>query len=141
MKLLYFFFFCGSFLPSWIRIRIQQLKLMRIRIRNPAFLHCFEKNRIYTPQEPSKFHWKIYEKGEGKEHLMHDSGNVETTTHLHPYTLYGHNICLYCLTSASASNPNLAAHAWYVTPAILEATQWSASCTNCLTDYLSCGFT
>ncbi len=26
-----FFYFCGSFLPSWIRIRIQQLKLMRIR--------------------------------------------------------------------------------------------------------------
>ncbi len=31
-----FFYFCGSFFPSWIRI--QQLKLMRIRIRlrNPA---------------------------------------------------------------------------------------------------------
>jgi hypothetical protein len=27
--------FCGSLLPSWIRIRIQQLKLMRIRIHNP----------------------------------------------------------------------------------------------------------
>jgi hypothetical protein len=30
MKFLYFFtffFFCGSFLPSWIRIRIQQLKI------------------------------------------------------------------------------------------------------------------
>jgi hypothetical protein len=25
-----FFYFCGSFLPSWIRIRIQQIKLMRI---------------------------------------------------------------------------------------------------------------
>jgi hypothetical protein len=30
MKILDFFLFCGSFLPSWIRIRIQQLKLMRI---------------------------------------------------------------------------------------------------------------
>jgi hypothetical protein len=28
MKILDFFYFCGSFLPSWIRI--QQLKLMRI---------------------------------------------------------------------------------------------------------------
>jgi hypothetical protein len=36
MKILSFFYFLGSFLPSWIRIRIQQLKLMRIRIRNPA---------------------------------------------------------------------------------------------------------
>jgi hypothetical protein len=25
-----FFYFCGSFLPSWLRIQIQQLKLMRI---------------------------------------------------------------------------------------------------------------
>ncbi len=31
-----FSYFCGSFLPSWIRIPIQQLKLMRIRIRNPG---------------------------------------------------------------------------------------------------------
>jgi hypothetical protein len=31
MKILYFFYFCESFLPSWFRIRIQQLKLMRIR--------------------------------------------------------------------------------------------------------------
>jgi hypothetical protein len=30
MKFWTFFYFCGSFLPSWIRIRIQQLKLMRI---------------------------------------------------------------------------------------------------------------
>jgi hypothetical protein len=30
MKIMIFFYFCGSFLPSWIRIRIQQLKLMRI---------------------------------------------------------------------------------------------------------------
>jgi hypothetical protein len=30
MKILYFFYICGSFFPSWIRIRIQQLKLMRI---------------------------------------------------------------------------------------------------------------
>jgi hypothetical protein len=29
MKILDFFLICGSFLPSWIRIRIQQLKLMR----------------------------------------------------------------------------------------------------------------
>ncbi len=29
-KFLTFFYFCGSFLPSWIWIRIQQLKLMRI---------------------------------------------------------------------------------------------------------------
>ncbi len=41
-----FFYFCGSFLPSWIRVRIQQLKLMRIRIRiririrNPAKKYC-----------------------------------------------------------------------------------------------------
>jgi hypothetical protein len=33
MKILDFFLFlCGSFLPSWIRIRIQQLKLMRIHV-------------------------------------------------------------------------------------------------------------
>ncbi len=32
-KFFTFFCFCGSFLPSWIRIRIQELKLMRIRIR------------------------------------------------------------------------------------------------------------
>jgi hypothetical protein len=25
MKILYFFYFCGSFLPSWIRIRIRNL--------------------------------------------------------------------------------------------------------------------
>jgi hypothetical protein len=25
MKILYFFYFCGSFLPSWIRIRISNL--------------------------------------------------------------------------------------------------------------------
>jgi hypothetical protein len=30
MRILYFFYICGSFLPSWIRIRIQQLKLMMI---------------------------------------------------------------------------------------------------------------
>jgi hypothetical protein len=30
MKILSFFLFFGSFFPSWIRIRIQQLKLMRI---------------------------------------------------------------------------------------------------------------
>jgi hypothetical protein len=30
MIILDFLYFCGSFLPSWIRIRIQQLKLMRI---------------------------------------------------------------------------------------------------------------
>ncbi len=30
MKILYFLYFCGSFFPSWIRIRIQQLKLMQI---------------------------------------------------------------------------------------------------------------
>ncbi len=30
-----FFYICGSFLPSWIRI--QQLKLMRIRIHNPEW--------------------------------------------------------------------------------------------------------
>ncbi len=30
MKILYFFYFCGTFLPSWIRIWIQQLKFMRI---------------------------------------------------------------------------------------------------------------
>ncbi len=45
-----FFYFCESFLPSWIRIRIQQLKLMRIRmriririrfrIRNPGNCNC-----------------------------------------------------------------------------------------------------
>jgi hypothetical protein len=33
-KILTFFYFSGSFLPSWIRI--QQLKLMQIRIRNLA---------------------------------------------------------------------------------------------------------
>ncbi len=33
-KFFTFFYICGSFLPSWIRI--QQLKLMRIRIHNPA---------------------------------------------------------------------------------------------------------
>jgi hypothetical protein len=29
---LLFFFICGSFLPTWIRIRILQLKLMRIHV-------------------------------------------------------------------------------------------------------------
>jgi hypothetical protein len=28
--IIFFLYICGSFLPSWIRIRIQQLKLMRI---------------------------------------------------------------------------------------------------------------
>jgi hypothetical protein len=37
MKILYFFYIRGTFLPSWIRIRVQQIKLMRIRIHNPAF--------------------------------------------------------------------------------------------------------
>jgi hypothetical protein len=49
-----FFYFCGSFLPSWIRIRIRiqitdpepdplvrlNTDPIRIRIRNPASLHC-----------------------------------------------------------------------------------------------------
>ncbi len=34
-KFFTFFYICRSFLPSWIRIRIQQLKSMRIRIHNP----------------------------------------------------------------------------------------------------------
>ncbi len=40
-KFFTFFFICRSFLPSWIRIRIQQLKLMRIRIRihNPDLFY------------------------------------------------------------------------------------------------------
>jgi hypothetical protein len=33
MKFCTFFYFCGSFLPSWIRIQIQQLKEMDIRIQ------------------------------------------------------------------------------------------------------------
>ncbi len=38
-----FFYICWSFLPFWIRIRIQQLKLMRIRIRNPGIFHLYVK--------------------------------------------------------------------------------------------------
>ncbi len=34
-KFLLFFYFCGLFFPSWIRIRLQKLKKMPIRIRNP----------------------------------------------------------------------------------------------------------
>jgi hypothetical protein len=30
---------CRSFLPSWIRIRFQQLKLMRIWIHKPGFAY------------------------------------------------------------------------------------------------------
>ncbi len=37
-----FSMFVGLFLPSWIRIRIQQLKLLRIRIYNPA---CYSRYR------------------------------------------------------------------------------------------------
>jgi len=37
MKILYFFLYLWVILPSWIRIRIHHLKLMRIRIYNPDF--------------------------------------------------------------------------------------------------------
>jgi GTPase SAR1 family protein len=42
MKILSFFYSYGFFLPSriWIRIRIQQLRLMRIRNRNHANTCC-----------------------------------------------------------------------------------------------------
>ncbi len=54
MKFLYFFYFCGLFLPFWIPIRIQQLKLMRIhaaQIHNPYCLHCNEKSSFMYSQE------------------------------------------------------------------------------------------
>ncbi len=35
-KFFTFFYICVSFLPSWIQIQIHQLRLMRIRIHNPA---------------------------------------------------------------------------------------------------------
>ncbi len=38
-KIFTFFYICRSFLPSWIRIRIQQLKLMRIH--NPGLFFSY----------------------------------------------------------------------------------------------------
>jgi hypothetical protein len=60
-----FFYFCGSFLPSWIRIRIPNTDPdplarlntdpIRIRIRNPAFYtkyalkpYCKSYTKMYT---------------------------------------------------------------------------------------------
>ncbi len=53
-KFFTFFYICGSFLSCWIRIRIQQLKLMLIhpdpfRIHNPGTLLAGEKLTIYAP--------------------------------------------------------------------------------------------
>jgi hypothetical protein len=67
MKILDFLYFCGSFLPSWIQILIQQLKLMRIHEDpeldpdpdpNPAFLcplACYQVQQLI--HTPSMFLW------------------------------------------------------------------------------------
>jgi hypothetical protein len=49
---LLFFYICGSFLPTWIRIRIQQLKLMRIHVdpdpdSPPCRLDCNKNSLSY----------------------------------------------------------------------------------------------
>ncbi len=43
LEISFLFYFCGSLLSSWIRIRIQRPKSMRIRIQNTRHIasHCF----------------------------------------------------------------------------------------------------
>jgi hypothetical protein len=53
MKILYFFYICRSFLPSWIRIRIQQPKSKRIRIHNPACLMGTTSSGPRLPRHPT----------------------------------------------------------------------------------------
>jgi hypothetical protein len=66
MKIFTFFYICGSFLPSWIRIRIQQLKLLQIQIRidNPGFASCFLSSIITSLGSA--------EPGEGGEACCHN---------------------------------------------------------------------
>ncbi len=64
-----FFYFCGSFLPSWIRIRIQitdpdpdpMVRLntdpIRIRIRNPVFIPEIQRDR--TSLQCCKLHARV----------------------------------------------------------------------------------
>ena len=56
-KFLNFFYFCGSFLLSWIRIRIR-IRIhwpdwIRIQIRNPAIQHCGDK--VFISDSPQNF--------------------------------------------------------------------------------------
>jgi hypothetical protein len=51
MKNFYSFYICGSFLPSWIRIRIQQFKLMRI--------HADPDPQPWAPVSVSRFAIRI----------------------------------------------------------------------------------
>jgi hypothetical protein len=54
MKFLYFFQVFGSFLTSWILTRIQQLKSIRIRIRNPDKLRIIPViNKAFSHDRPA----------------------------------------------------------------------------------------
>ncbi len=43
MKFILFFCFCGSFVPSCVRIQIQLTKIIRTRIHDPAFFASYKK--------------------------------------------------------------------------------------------------